>query len=116
MNNEETKGMVNSMNLINLNLKLLNLDIVKMKDKDSKNDVELLHIQGVVPMSESEKNRVLFGEYKCLDIWSACCDELDELIEEARLNNVDTVNFCGYYNDKRKFKIVTIDGIVKKKK
>lgn len=115
MSLEEMKGTGDYMNnLKKLELKLLNLDIVTINDKDTDKDVELMHIQGIIPMTDYEKNNYLCGEYKCIDIWSACCDELEEICHTCK--DIDKIVFSGYYNEKRKFKIVTVDEIIKKKK
>ena len=54
-------------NLKKLELKLLNLDIVSLKDKETEKNVELIHLQGIIPMSDYEKNNYLCGEYKSID-------------------------------------------------
>lgn len=98
--------------LTELKIKVLNMDIVTLKDGTTGEKVELLKIRGIVPVSEKKQEKLLCGEFDIFEMYDRVCNEYEALMAEAK--QVDTITFKGYY-DKFKFKAVELVGYEKKK-
>ena len=83
-----------------LEVKVVNIDIIKCKDGK-----EYCKIQGITPLTDKEKERILFGDCKTIEIFEEFCAEFEEICGNAK--NVRSILFSGYYEN-FKFKPVTI--------
>lgn len=89
-----------------IEVKVINIDIIKTKDGK-----EFVKIQGVTPLTDKEKEKILFGDCKIIELFEEFCAEFEEICADAK--KVNTIVFSGYYEN-FKFKPVTIVKVNKK--
>lgn len=89
-----------------INFTVVNIDLITTKDKK-----EFIKMQGLIPLNDKEKENVLTGDFKTLEIFDEFCNEYEEICGNAK--KVNTIVFEGYFEN-FKFKPVNIVKVITK--